>query len=628
MPTRQSDAQTSTRQAQTRQLWWLAGLYLFIALTLLALGTLSGLDHRLGDTLLKREAKSRPAPQDIVLIALDQNSLDDPTMLDMAGRWPWPRAIHGEMLDYLASQKPRAIVFDVIFSEPDTFRPDSDQIFADALRRTPALLPLVITADGTGSKLSELPPGLGISKSPQANPNATLPLIAPKALPPDVWQTGIINFLEDEDGIGRRYWVHRPHEGWRIASLAARAAEMAGHPAAGELESIQLHWFGDSFPRLSYVDVYLDSQREKPKSTNSTISLTDKIVIIGASAAGLNDLRPTPLSGITLGPEILATATANLIRGDYLRPVPIIASMALLALMVILSTVLLAGHRNPGGIAAGLLAITALSVAGSALLLGDNRLWLPFSALAFGWLHFLLAAIHSHLQERKQREHAIKMFGRFLDPNVVKSITNEGQMATAQAGASQEITILFSDIRGFTTLSESRPPEEIVRLLNRYFDLEVASVFKYQGTLDKFIGDAIMAFWGAPVPRPNHAALAVRAALDMEQQLLIFKAELGELGDAFDIGIGVHTGQAVVGFLGASQRLDYTAIGDTVNLGSRIEGQTKGIARILVSEATRDACLLTDPDAFDFIDHGEFHVKGREKGVRLYEPKLKKEQEP
>ena len=612
------------RNHPARSLWSLTLVYGLLALALLWSGSLQIVDRKLGDLLLKRHAQTRTAPDDIVLIALDQKSLDDPTMLEMAGRWPWPRAIHGELLDYIARQKPKAIVFDVIFSEPDTFRPDSDQVFAEALRRTPAWLPLVIANDGEGSRLADLPASLGIEKGPLARTEAALPLIAPKALPPDVWRTGIINFLEDEDGVGRRYWVHRPHEGWRLASLAARTAETAGHPPPSELESIALHWYGKGFPRLSYVDIYLDSQREQAKTP---LSLTDKIVIIGASAAGLHDLRPTPLSGTTLGPEILATATANLMRDDYLRPANSIWSGLLLVLLVMASTATLAARRHPGAIAGALLAVTLLCTYLSAALLDKNQLWLPFSALLLAWAHFLMAAIHSHLHERKQREHAIQMFGRFLDPNIVKSLTSEGQIAAAQAGASQEITILFSDIRGFTTLSETRQPVEIVRLLNRYFDLQVEAVFQHQGTLDKFIGDAIMAFWGAPVPLPNHAVLAVRAALDMEKQLLVFKNELGEsgteLGDSFDIGIGIHTGPAVVGFLGASQRLDYTAIGDTVNLGSRIEGQTKGISRILVSESTRDACLAQEPETFDFIDHGEFHVKGREKGVRLYEPKLK-----
>ena len=177
--------------------------------------------------------------------------------------------------------------------------------------------------------------------------------------------------------------------------------------------------------------------------------------------------------------------------------------------------------------------------------------------------------------------------------------------------------MLFSDIRGFTTLSESRTPEQVVTLLNRYFDLQVAAIFEQGGTLDKFIGDAIMAFWNAPLSAPDHAVRAVRAALAMSRSLEVFRQELGEFGQHFDIGIGIHTGPAVVGFLGSSQRLDYTAIGDTVNLGSRIEGETKGVARILVSEATRNAC----GNVFTFIDHGEVTVKGRSQPVRLFEPK-------
>jgi adenylate cyclase len=149
-------------------------------------------------------------------------------------------------------------------------------------------------------------------------------------------------------------------------------------------------------------------------------------------------------------------------------------------------------------------------------------------------------------------------------------------------------------------------------------------VFKHGGTLDKFIGDAIMAFWNAPTENPRHAEQAVAAALEMGEALDRFKEELavtdGSLHD-FDIGIGLHTGPAVVGFLGSDDRLDYTAIGDTVNLASRIEGCTKGVARVLVSGATRAACQRNPDCRFSFVDHGEFHVKGRDQGVELLEPK-------
>src|SRR5690606_32911690 len=216
-----------------------------------------------------------------------------------------------------------------------------------------------------------------------------------------------------------------------------------------------------------------------------------------------------------------------------------------------------------------------------------------------------------------RRDAAVNAFGRFIDPRVVKSLVREDSDALRAPPESREVTVLFSDIRGFTTLSETRSPEEIVRLLNRYFARQVEVIFRHGGTIDKFIGDAIMAFWGAPVPNPDQAEHAVRAALEMTRVVRGFRAELAADGIDFDIGIGLHTGPAVVGFIGAENRLDYTAIGDTVNLASRIEGQTKGVARVLVSEETRARC----ENAFRFFDHGEFQVKGRAKAVQLHEPR-------
>jgi adenylate cyclase len=180
--------------------------------------------------------------------------------------------------------------------------------------------------------------------------------------------------------------------------------------------------------------------------------------------------------------------------------------------------------------------------------------------------------------------------------------------------------LLFSDIRGFTTLSETRPPAEVVAILNRYFTRQVEVIFKHGGSLDKYIGDAIMAFWGAPLDDPEHAKNAVACALEMADTLLAFKAELGELGASFDVGIGVHSGPAVVGLIGSEIRREYTSIGDTVNLASRIEGLTKQAGRrILVSRETMEQCR----GAFDFVSCGTFQAKGRAQPVELFEPRRK-----
>jgi adenylate cyclase len=261
-------------------------------------------------------------------------------------------------------------------------------------------------------------------------------------------------------------------------------------------------------------------------------------------------------------------------------------------------------------------AVAALCAAFFAL--RANVYWMPVSALAMGAGALLSFGLLSSRLEMGQRRHVQAMFSRFVDPRIVNQLSEAEQVAQAEVSASREITVLFSDIRGFTSLSEHRKPEEIVAILNRYFEMQVEVIFKHQGTLDKFIGDAIMAFWSAPVQQANHAALAVEAALGMCDALQRFSDEMAQ-GDPtanFDIGIGVHTGQAVVGFLGTARRLDYTAIGDTVNLCSRIEGCTKGVARVLVSDETRRQCA----DAFVFIPRGDFEVKGREQTVQLFEP--------
>jgi adenylate cyclase len=340
-------------------------------------------------------------------------------------------------------------------------------------------------------------------------------------------------------------------------------------------------------------------------------------VVVGASAPGLGDLRATPLWHAQPGTEILATAIENLKNGRHMRYLPPWWAAALGA--ALLAALYAAFHRGVEVrvIGAGLAVVTALLVALQWLLVERLVLWPMLTPLAAAWAFYAAAGLGEYLRERRERQAAVTQFSRFTNPHIARQLVERGGIETAR----REVTLLFSDIRGFTTLSESRSPEEVIDLLNRYFSLQVDVVFSHGGSLDKFIGDCIMAMWGAPLDQPDHARRAVACALDMADTLQAFKRELGAEHTDFDVGIGLHSGPAVVGLMGSQKRrLEYTAIGDTVNLASRIEGLTKDARRrILVSAETRERC----GDAFDFVSCGTFTVKGRSQPVELFEPRRK-----
>lgn len=598
----------------------LPGLALALLTALLAAsGLLGRLDNRLGDELVAAHAAGRPAPDDIVFVTIDQKSLEDATLVEAAGSWPWPRGIHAELIHNLEALGPRAIVFDVLFNEKDTFRPDSDEFLRDAAGSYDNLFfPSLLLDDGLKAPLAALPASFGATRTPAAQADARATLLVPGILADQNWRGGLINFEKDLDGMGRHVRLHAEVDGWRLPSMSAEVARFTGARLPDQ-ERVRLNWYRGLPRQLSYADLFNDLSREQPQLAPD---LRDRIVIIGATAPGLYDLRPTPMGSLTPGTQVLTTAIANLRHGDWLHDLP---ARWPLALALVAALALAAWRRvsalHSGG---GLLLASAAVLAGSYLLLGAGFYAPAGAALVLAWLAWLLFSAEAYWRERQQRQAAVSMFSRFLDPRVVEDLVRSGELSSGRKPEAREITILFSDIRGFTTLSETRTPEAVVELLNQYFSQQVEVVFRHGGTLDKFIGDAIMAFWNAPTDNPAHAAHAVQAAIGMAEALDRFREQLAKtdasLGD-FDIGIGVHTGPAVVGFLGSDDRLDYTAIGDTVNLASRIEGCTKGVARVLVSQATREACEREAPGRFTFTDHGDFHVKGRDQGVRLFEPK-------
>jgi len=585
------------------------------------LHALSGPENRLMDALVRIQARELSPDPDIVIVDIDESSFA--RMQEVAGKWPWPRAVHAELIAGIEAQQPRAIVFDVLFSEEDRLNPASDRLFDESLAGLKNVyLPMVRLDprdDVRGVPIAEISKLLRIQPGPGAKPDARIALLPPQAVDPAHWRTGIINFHEDADGVGRRYWLRMPAHGWQVPSLPVRMADDLGITVPAR-EDILLHWRGPpgSFRHVSYAALYEDFARRN--RTRLQDELRGKIVVIGTAATGLQDLRVTPLSNTTPGVEILATAIDNLKNGRWMERVPGSVPAALACAMLLLLFAAFRARRHPLEVGVALALVTAALLAGAYAALGVRLLFPVLAPLAFAWAFYLYAALLEYLRERRSRQQAVKMFSRFLNPEVVKRIVEQGATVESLSGQTRSISVLFSDIRGFTSLSETRPPQEIVNLLNRYFSRQVEVVFRHGGTLDKFIGDCIMAFWGAPLDDTRHAEHAVAAALEMQQVLLAFKQELGEADSGFDVGIGIHSGSAVVGFIGAEQKLDYTAIGDTVNLASRIEGLTKEArARVLVSRETVQAC----ENAFDFVPRGSYKVKGREQQVELFEPHWK-----
>lgn len=573
------------------------------------------LSNRVMDAFERHQALGRQADPGIVIVAIDEASLAG--MVEYAGRWPWPRSVHGEIVQAIAAQKPAAIVFDIMFAEPDFFNPDYDTMFNDAVR--PLHNVYFPTArhdphgDAYGMPIAALENALGAVRGPRADRDARIDILRPLALTPDNWRLGLINFLQDDDGIGRRYSLYTPAYGWRIPSLPVRVGVDLGWDIP-DGDDMLIGWRGgvDAHPHVSYGDLYVDINKEH--RTRPADEFRDKIVLIGATATGLHDVRVTPISNAHPGVEILAAAIDSLKNRTWLVPAPRWLPMAVTTVLVLLLATAF-GRRVNTFATGSLLAAVTLAAMGASYFALTLRTWMPvLTPVLFAWVFFVGASLRDILDERRSRETAIREFGRFVNPHVVRELIAQGGLS--RQGESRNVTLLFSDIRGFTTLSETRTPQEIVDLLNRYFTKQVAVIFRHGGTLDKFIGDAIMAVWGAPVDDPDHARHAVAAALEMADTLLEFRRELGEPGAGFDVGIGIHSGPAVVGLIGSDARREYTAIGDTVNLASRIEGLTKGVARILVSEDTRRLC----GDAFEFTDRGAYKVKGRTQEVRLYEP--------
>jgi adenylate cyclase len=584
----------------------------------LALGSVVALAHLVGlleslelKTVNHRfEMRGAEEPRfPIVLVTVDEDSFDNLHL-----RWPWPRSVHARLLDEIGKGSPRAVAFDILFPEPTKDRPREDQLLAAAMaRRRNVFLAMVI------KPMETLSAGIRVTNIRIDRPT---PLLRERAV-----GEGFTNVIPGSDGFVREADIVRMHQGQAVPSLAKAlhdrlARDLRAAPVAPRTDRILVNFRGPrgtflTFPYYQVVTGELPSELFR-----------DKIVLVGASALTLQDLHLAPFASagrLTPGTEILANVLDNLLAGDPLRALPNPLRWftaeewypqnpwyVLPILVVAILATLIADRFRP--LRAFLLTAGIWLAFGAACIVAFvwGRFWVEFVPISVALvIPYGVTVLRNFVHEERVR----REMARFFSPEIARQIAHD-RSGLVIASKRRPITVLFSDIRNFTSISEGLPPEEVVELLREYFNTMVPIVLKHGGTLDKYVGDALMGLFGAPLPQGDHAVRALRAALEMVAQIPLLSPKWeARSGRPLQIGVGVNTGEAVVGVMGADSRREYSAIGDTVNLASRLEGVTKDFKTpIVVSHAT----VLALGDRFQVRELSELKVKGRQEPVRVY----------
>ncbi len=616
---------------------------------------------------------SRPDTIDdkVVIVDLDEKSLK------AIGRWPWPRNVLAEMMDSLFEHYEIDIIgFDVIFAEKDessgintldqlasnelfdnddfleavdNLRPslEYDEIFADSLANRKTILGFVFNGFDQITYGSLPKASITLDKTT----NSRLPLIDTAGytanldtLQSNAFGSGFFdNPRVSEDGIFRKVPLLQKHKGRVYESLALAVSRAhLGSPDIVFVSETKTKKNKDDY-KIEYIKLddklipvdeessvlvpYLGRQRSFNYIPASDVidkkvdkaALKGKIVLLGTTAPGLLDLRSTPVEKNYPGVEVHANIVAGILDGRIKhKPFYSLGYEFLLNLLI-------------GGVMIALLMIVSPLVSIfitvgtlAAIVLFDyfylwhaENLVMPVaSPLALVLCLFVLQMSYGFLIESRGKRALAKQFGQYIPPELVGEM-DENATEISMDGESREMTVLFSDVRGFTTISEGLDPKELTQLMNEFLTPITQVIHKNRGTIDKYMGDAVMAFWGAPLNDPNHAKNALLASLEMIKVLDEKQADFQKRGwPEIKVGVGINTGEMNVGNMGSEFRVAYTVMGDTVNLGSRLESLTKqyGVS-IIVGENTKKTV-----SEFEYIELDQVRVKGKEQPTKIYEP--------
>lgn len=607
-------------------------------------------EHGLQDTRAQSAAPATTHPE-LVILDIDERSLAE------IGRWPWPRDQLAQVLNKVFGpdcQLLQALGLDLILAEPDR-KPGADTELAQAMARCPVSLGWFLSTQNDAIKHGDLPmpilmeedlEGFQIPHTHWAGHTSNIESFN------NVASSGLINSLLDRDGLQRRIPLIASYKGnayeslalsvWRstlpphILRLGPKPQDLRSSSPPEYLELVFLPNSGHQTLRVPLdsdgsMTIQWRGRGFKSKGGFEYISLTDvlhgrvdtqqlkgKIGMLGSSSAGLMDLRATPVNAAFPGVEIHALALASLLDQTFLTT-PIHAQDWEFASLMLVALVGIFGLRrlSPAKSVAMTLGLT--------LFLLSMTEWFRIS---YGWIMpvatpllflaslFVLYTVWGYWHEMHKKRQFLALFSQYVPPKLVEHMSsNPGQYSMEPKQA--ELTILFSDVRGFTSISEQLSPDDLRDYINQYLTSMSQCIANAEGTLDKFIGDAVMAFWGAPVEQNRHAQLAVTAALNMlDASQTLSKRFVARGWPAITVGIGLNSGEVRVGDMGSSTRRAYTVMGDAVNLSSRIEGLTKryGVG-LLVSEST----MAQVPNQH-WLMLDQVRVKGKEIPVRIFTP--------
>jgi adenylate cyclase len=613
------------------------------------LGWLDTWEAKTWDWRVSVMARPGVATKDIGLILLDQNSLDW-AKNENGLTWPWPREVYGAIVNYCKRSGARAVVFDVLFTEPSPYGVEDDTAFSTAVSEYNRFVASAFLGKDSGSRTEwpddvPAPPieitGLSrwLTKAPRAKisyPKATLPI-------PELSKTasviGNVHLDPDPDGVYRRMKLFNIFNGKTVPALGL-GAYLAAHPdarwriEAGRISiddkivpidnegNTILRYRGPAGTHTAYSAAsVLQSEIRILNGEEPTIkekdAFRDKFIFFGFTAPALYDLKSAPVGGIYPGVEIHATLLDNLLSNDFIRKMPPWLDLLPVffwtmgcALCLSLFTSLLPSVLIGAG-------FIALPVAVSLWLYGAG-IWISLMVEETGvLLSILLALGFYYATEGKQKRFIKSAFRQYLSPAVIDQlIANPSNLALG--GQRRMLSIFFSDLEGFTSISEGLSPEALTEFLNEYLSAMTRIIHQEGGTVDKYEGDAIIAFWNAPLEVRDHATRAVQAALRCQKKLAQMRPDFrSRMNQEIIVRIGVNTGPAVVGNLGSDTRFDYTMLGDSVNLASRLEGANKVFGtHTMISDTTRKEA----GDAFSFRELGCIRVSGRKDPVTVFEP--------